>query len=63
MPLGDHPAQYNMQAKYARLQTGSPNPFVDAANCLREADIEEALFHAVLDEQIRASSAVSPQKR
>ena len=31
------------------------NPFIDAANCTREADIEEALFHAILDEQQKAA--------
>jgi metallo-beta-lactamase class B len=49
--LGDHPAQYNMQAKYAKLKANGPNPFVDAAGCQVETDIEEAMFHAILDEQ------------
>ena len=53
--LGDHPAQYNMQAKYARLQSGGPNPFIDPANCMDEADVEEAMFHALLDEQQKAT--------
>ena len=50
VPLGDHPAQYNMHAKYAKIQDGA-NPFIDKANCLAEADIQEAMYHAVLDEQ------------
>src|SRR3984893_17821524 len=54
VPLGDHPAQYNMQEKYARLQKGAPNPFIDRAGCRNEADIEEAMFHALLDEQRKA---------
>lgn len=49
--LGDHPAQYNMQAKYAKLQGGGPNPFIDPAGCNTETDIEEAMFHAILTEQ------------
>ena len=53
--VGDHPAQYNMQAKYAKLQSGGPNPFIDPANCTLEADIEEAMFHALLAEQQSAS--------
>jgi metallo-beta-lactamase class B len=53
VPLGDHPAQYNMQEKYAKLQKGGANPFIDAANCLVEADLEEAMFHAILNEQKR----------
>jgi metallo-beta-lactamase class B len=49
--LGDHPAQYNMQAKYAKLQSGGPNPFIDPATCNLETDIEEAMFKAILNEQ------------
>jgi metallo-beta-lactamase class B len=51
VPLGDHPAQYDMAAKYARLQPGAPNPFVDRANCWGEADIQEAMFKAQLRAQ------------
>jgi metallo-beta-lactamase class B len=50
--LGDHPAEYDMQAKYARVSRG-PNPFIDAAGCTAEADIQEAMFHAILEEQRR----------
>jgi metallo-beta-lactamase class B len=53
--LGDHPAQYNLQEKYAKLQQGGPNPFIEPASCLREADIQEAMFHATLDEQRKAA--------
>lgn len=51
VPLGDHPAQYNMHAKHAKLQNGGPNPFIDAANCTLEADIQEAMYRATLAEQ------------
>lgn len=51
VPLGDHPAQYNMHAKHAKLAGGATNPFIDAANCRVEADIQEAMFRAALDEQ------------
>ena len=51
VPLGDHPAQHNMHAGHARLQNGGPNPFIDAANCTLEADIQEAVYRATLDEQ------------
>src|SRR2546425_9112625 len=50
VPLGDHPAQYRMEEKYAKLRNGSRNPFIDAAGCRLEADIEEAMFHAILAE-------------
>jgi metallo-beta-lactamase class B len=51
VPLGDHPAQYNMHAKHAKLKPGGPNPFVDAANCSLETDIQEAMYRAALEEQ------------
>ncbi len=51
VPLGDHPAQYNLAAKYARLKPGAPNPFVDPANCWLEAEIQEAMFRAQLKMQ------------
>ena len=51
VPLGDHPAQYRMQEKYAKLAKSSSSPFIDAAGCFTEADIQEAMFHALLDEQ------------
>jgi metallo-beta-lactamase class B len=56
VPLGDHPAQYDMTAKHARFKDGTPNPFIDKANCLREVDVQEAMYHAVLDEQQKAPS-------
>ena len=49
--LGDHPAQYSMEEKYAKLRNGSRNPFIDAASCQIETDIQEAMFHAILAEQ------------
>jgi metallo-beta-lactamase class B len=49
--LGDHPAQYGMEEKYAKLKNNSPNPFIDPPGCQLEADIEEAMFHAILAEQ------------
>jgi metallo-beta-lactamase class B len=51
VPLGDHPAEYDMQAKFAKLTPGGANPFIDKAHCLAEADIQEAMYHAVVEEQ------------
>jgi len=51
VPLGDHPAEYGMEEKYAKLKSGGPNPFVDPVNCQQEADMEETMFHAILNEQ------------
>jgi len=52
--LGDHGAQYNMQEKYAKLKEGGPNPFIDPSSCTLEADVEEAMFNALLKEQSAA---------
>ena len=54
VPLGDHPAQYSMTDKYARLQSGAPNPFVDPAGCGLEAEIQEAMLRAQLQWQQKA---------
>jgi metallo-beta-lactamase class B len=51
VPLGDHPAQYNLAAKHARLKAGTPNPFIDPANCWGEAEIQEAMLRAQLEMQ------------
>jgi|SRR5690242_3376046 metallo-beta-lactamase class B len=53
VPLGDHPAEYKLPEKYARRQKGGANPFIDKAGCLDEADIQEAMFHAIQAEQQR----------
>jgi metallo-beta-lactamase class B len=55
VPLGDHPSEYGMAEKYARLKPGAPNPFVDPSGCRTEADMEEAMFKAILAEQRKAA--------
>jgi len=55
VPLGDHPAQYDMTAKFARLTAGKSNPFIDAANCSKEAEIQEAMFRAQIQMQQNAA--------
>jgi metallo-beta-lactamase class B len=49
--LGDHGAQYNMHEKYAKLKASGPNPFIDPAGCTLEADVQEAMYNAILAEQ------------
>jgi metallo-beta-lactamase class B len=51
VPLGDHPAEYGMQAKYARVAAGAANPFIDRAHCFAEVDIQQAMYRASLAEQ------------
>jgi metallo-beta-lactamase class B len=62
VPLGSHTGMYNMKEKYAKLEKGGPNPFIDPAGYKVEMDIDETMFHAILDEQQKAasSSATSP---
>jgi metallo-beta-lactamase class B len=58
VPLGDHPAQYNMSAKFARVKPGAANPFVDPDGCWNEAEIQEAMFRA----QLRLQQQTAPPK-
>jgi metallo-beta-lactamase class B len=51
VPLCDHPAEYGMAEKYAKLKPGAPNPFVDPSGCRLETDLQEAMFKAILAEQ------------
>jgi len=55
VPLGSHPAMYNMEEKFAEAGKGGPNPFIDPAGCKTEIDIAEAMFRAVLAEQQAAA--------
>jgi metallo-beta-lactamase class B len=51
VPLGDHPSEFRMLEKYPKLQKDRPNPYIDPAGCKLEAEIEERMFHAILQEQ------------
>ena len=54
VPLGDHPSEYGMTEKYAKLKPGAPNPFIDPSGCRLESDLQEAMFKAILAEQQEA---------
>jgi len=49
--LGDHGAQFGMQAKFARITPGGANPYIDPAGCKVEMEISEAMVRAILAEQ------------
>ena len=52
IPLGSHPGMYHMQEKHAKLAAGGGvNPFIDPAGYKIELDIDETMFHAVLEQQ------------
>ena len=55
MPLGSHPAMYNLAEKYPKLGKG-PNPFIDPQGYKTELDIQETAFNAVLEEQKKAAN-------
>ena len=50
VPLGSHPAMYNMSEKYARIGKG-PNPFIDPAGYLYEIALNEQAMNLRLEEQ------------
>jgi metallo-beta-lactamase class B len=51
VPLASHPAMYAMAEKYQRLAAGGPNPFIDPSGYVKELDLTEAMFQAVLAAQ------------
>jgi metallo-beta-lactamase class B len=53
IPLGSHPAMYNLAEKYPKLGKG-PNPFIDPAGYKTELDIVENIFRTTLAEQRKA---------
>jgi metallo-beta-lactamase class B len=56
VPLGSHPAMYNMQAKYAKIGKG-PNPFIDPQGYKHEIDVNEHAFLEVLNKQLKGTNA------
>lgn len=48
VPLGSHPAMYNLTEKYAKLKQSGPNPFIDPDGYKTEIAIEEGAFRALL---------------
>jgi len=51
VPLGSHPAMYNMVEKYTKLAAGGPNPFIDPSGFAAEVTIQEAAFQNELKRQ------------
>lgn len=54
IPLGSHPAMYNLAEKYKSIGKG-PNPFIDPAGYKMEIDTVERVYRAALAEQRRAA--------
>ena len=56
IPLGSHPAMYNLAVKYPKLGQG-PNPFIDPKGYTAELDIVEGVFNRTLNQQRAAAAA------
>ena len=54
VPLGSHPAMYNLAGKFDRVGKG-PNPFIDPMGYKTELDIQENAFRGVLEQQRRVA--------
>lgn len=54
IPLGSHPAMYNMMEKYAKL-AATPNPFIDPEGYRKEIDVNEQAFTLRRAEQMKAA--------
>jgi metallo-beta-lactamase class B len=51
VPLGSHPGMYGMAAKYAKLNAGGPNPYVDPDGYQTEVSTQETAFTNELKRQ------------
>src|SRR5215467_11590842 len=51
VPLGSHPAMYNLSEKYPKLKPGAPNPFIDSQGFQNEVTIQETAFNNELKRQ------------
>ena len=51
VPLGSHPAMYNLSEKYPKLKPGAPNPFIDPQGFQNEVTIQETAFNNELKRQ------------
>jgi metallo-beta-lactamase class B len=51
--LAAHGSFYDLQGKYAKLQPGAPNPFIDHAGYMAYIDLKEKQFYEELERQKR----------
>jgi metallo-beta-lactamase class B len=54
--MGSHTNHYGMQAKYAKLVQGGPNPFIDPKGYIAHLDNYEKLFYAKLEQEKQSGS-------
>jgi metallo-beta-lactamase class B len=53
--LGAHGGFYDLEAKYAKLQKGGQNPFIDHAGYMAHIDLKEKQFYTELERQKKAA--------
>lgn len=51
VPLGSHPAMYNLSEKYPKLKPGAPNPFIDPQGFQNEVTMQETALNNELKRQ------------
>lgn len=51
VPLGSHPAMFDLAGKFAKLQAGGPNPYIDPSGYQIEIDINDQIFWRTLAAQ------------
>jgi metallo-beta-lactamase class B len=51
VPLGSHPAMYNMAEKHPKIAAGAPNPYIDPQGFQNELTIQETAFNNELKRQ------------
>jgi len=51
VPLGSHPAMYNLAEKYPKMKDGAPNPFIDPKSFQDEITIQETALNNELRRQ------------
>ncbi len=61
IPLGSHPAMYNMAEKYAKLGKSATNPFIDPEGYQKEIDINEQAFTLRRAEQMKEAQLKAAQ--
>ena len=59
VPLGPHVPMYRMEEKFAMLEQGGANPFVDPVGCQEEMFLEEQGFYLRLLQQMMPQDSVS----
>ena len=51
VPLGSHPAMYNLAEKYPKIAAGGANPFIDPTGYTNELTVQETAFQNELKRQ------------